>query len=395
VASLQQYGWARNVVISSDGIILAGHGIVEAARQTGMKQVPVHRIEYASDDPRAAKFLVLENEVSRLAEDDEEQLVRLLREISSEAPEGLSGTGYDAASLDALIAGLQAEEFRNTVGENQEPGQLNQEAITRPGDVWLMGEHRLICGDATDAGAWAAVMQGRQHRMVWTDPPYGVSYADKNEFLNSLDWGNRNQTPIANDHVAEDDVQILVRDALTMASTHGCPGATCYVACPPGTALPHFIAAVTASGFAFHHSLVWVKQHFVLGRTDYHYRHELILYGWKADAGHYFIDDHSCDSVFEIDKPHVSAEHPTMKPVELVAPMIFNSSLQGEIVVDPFLGSGTTLMAAEQLGRICYGIELEPRYCDVSVRRWQQMTGQRAILEQTGEGFPQDSESGD
>ena len=204
VASLQQYGWARNVVISNDGVILAGHGIVEAARQSGVKDVPVHRLEYPSDDPRAVKFLVLENEVSRLAEDDEEQLVRLLREISSEAPEGLSGTGYDAASLDALIAGLQAEEFRNSSGDDAGREEPREKAITRPGDVWLMGNHRLVCGDATDAGAWAAVMQGRQHRMVWTDPPYGVSYADKNEFLNSLDRGNRNQTPIANDHVAEE-----------------------------------------------------------------------------------------------------------------------------------------------------------------------------------------------
>lgn len=389
VASLQQYGWARNVVISSDGVILAGNGIVEAARQSGVLEVPVHRLEYPSDDARAAKFLVLENEVSRLAEDDDEQLARLLKSVQAEAPEGLDGTGYDDAALDALLSGLQAEEFaKQQAVEDADPGEAPEDLVTRPGDVWLCGKHRVMCGDSTEAGTWEILFSDKQARMVWTDPPYGVSYADKNEFLNSLGNGNRNQNPIANDHIDEDAIEALVRDVLRMAASFGCAGATCYIACPPGTALPHFIAAVSASGFTYHHSLVWVKQHFVLGRTDYHYRHELILYGWKPDGGHYFVEDHTLDSVFEIDKPHRSADHPTMKPVELVAPMIFNSSLPKEIVADPFLGSGTTLIAAEQLGRICYGIEIEPRYCDVAVRRWQQATGNTAILESTGEPFP-------
>jgi DNA modification methylase len=391
VASLQQYGWARNVVISSDGVILAGHGIVEAARQTGLHEVPVHRLEYASDDPRAAKFLVLENEVSRLAEDDQAQLAALLAEIQQFAPEGLSATGYDDAALDALIAEVAAEVTGAQHAMEDEAPAVLPEAITRLGDVWLMGEHRLVCGDCTEADTVASLFGDSKARMVWTDPPYGVSYADKNEFLNSLDRGNLNQTPIANDHMTEDATEALARNALTLMAEYGMPGAACYVACPPGTLLPHFIAAVTASGFTYHHSLVWVKQQFVLGRTDYHYRHEVILYGWKPDGGHYFIDDHTLDSVFEVDKPHRSEDHPTMKPVELVAPMIFNSSTRGDIVADPFLGSGTTLIAAEQLGRICYGIEIEPRYVDVAVRRWQALTGKQAILEATGEHFPSDT----
>jgi DNA modification methylase len=251
-----------------------------------------------------------------------------------------------------------------------------------------MGEHRLVCGDCTKAETVAALFGDRQARMVWTDPPYGVSYADKNEFLNSLDWGNRIQEPIANDHMTDEATEALARDALTLMAQHGLPGAACYVACPAGTPLPHFIAAVAASGFTYHHSLVWVKQQFVLGRCDYHYRHEVILYGWKPDAGHYFVDDHTLDSVFEVDKPHRSEDHPTMKPVALVAQMIANSSKPGDVVADPFLGSGTTLVAAEQLGRVCYGIEIEPRYVDVAVRRWQNATQRRATLESTGEPFP-------
>jgi DNA modification methylase len=159
------------------------------------------------------------------------------------------------------------------------------------------------------------------------------------------------------------------------------------VACPPGTPLPHFIAAVAASGYTFKHSLAWVKQQFVLGRCDYHYRHETILYGWKENGAHYFVDDHTKDSVFEVDKPHRSEEHPTMKPVELVAQMVANSSRTGELVADPFLGSGTTLIACEQLGRACAGIELAPCYCDVAVLRWQKLTNKQAVLETTGETF--------
>lgn len=172
-----------------------------------------------------------------------------------------------------------------------------------------------------------------------------------------------------------------------MACAHAEKGGAVYVACPAGTPLPHFIAAVAASGYTFKHSLVWVKQQFVLGRCDYHYRHETILYGWKEDGAHYFVDDHTKDSVFEVDKPHRSEEHPTMKPVELVAQMVANSSRPGETVADPFLGSGTTLIACEQLGRKCVGIELAEKYVDVAVQRYQRMTHQPAILESTGETF--------
>jgi DNA modification methylase len=244
-----------------------------------------------------------------------------------------------------------------------------------------------VCGDSRDEHLWEALLGGRKVRLVWTDPPYGVSYADKNEFLNSQDRGNRNQTPIANDHMTAQATEDLCREALVMACAHAEKGGAVYVACPPGTPLPHFIAAVAASGYTFKHSLAWVKQQFVLGRCDYHYRHETILYGWKEDGAHYFVDDHTKDSVFNVDKPHRSEEHPTMKPVELVAQMVENSSKRGEVVADPFLGSGTTLIACEQLGRVCVGFELAERYCDVICERYCRMTNKQATLEATGETF--------
>jgi len=185
-----------------------------------------------------------------------------------------------------------------------------------------------------------------------------------------------------------------VRDSFSLAAAFGLPGAVCYVASPSGDNLPLFIRAIDGSGFRYRHSLVWVKDAFVLGRADYHYRHETILYGWQDGAGHFFVDDRKQDSVFEVAKPKDSPEHPTMKPPELIEPMVANSSKPGEIVFDPFLGSGSTLIACERMGRRCRGIEIAPGYVDVTVRRWQTMTGKRAVLEATGEEFPEGDRDG-
>jgi site-specific DNA-methyltransferase (adenine-specific) len=231
-------------------------------------------------------------------------------------------------------------------------------------------QHRLICGDCTDAAVVARVMGGERIRCVWTDPPYGVSYADKNEFLNALNRGNSNQTAIEHDHMNEADTEKLATCALSLAVAHAEKGASVYVACPAGTLLPHFIAAVAASGFSYKHSLVWVKNQFVIGRCDYHYRHELILYGWIENGAHFFVDDHTKHSVFEIDKPRNSDEHPTMKPVELVTGMIENSARPNAIVYDPFAGSGTTGVACQNLGRRAYMIEISPAYCAVILERF-------------------------
>ena len=223
-------------------------------------------------------------------------------------------------------------------------------------------------------------MGGEKIRCVWTDPPYGVSYADKNEFLNALDRGNSNQTPIENDHMSEADTEKLTADALRLAVANADVAASCYVACPPGALLPHFIAAVAASGFTYKHSLVWVKNQFVLGRCDYHYKHEVILYGWIENGAHYFVDDHTKCSVIEVDKPRSSAKHPTMKPVELVTAMIENSTRKTEIVYEPFSGSGTTIIACEQLGRRCRAVEISPGYVAVALERWATATGKTPVL---------------
>jgi site-specific DNA-methyltransferase (adenine-specific) len=204
--------------------------------------------------------------------------------------------------------------------------------------------------------------------MIWTDPPYGVSYAEKTAWM-ARHGAQRSRKPIANDNLTPTETASLFAAALANAVGHATPGAALYATVPAGPLLPMFIAAIGQGGFGYRHCLVWVKQSFVLGRADYHYRHEQILYGWLDNGPHFFVDDHSQDSIFEVDRPMASTLHPTTKPVELISRMIANSSQPGELVYDPFSGSGSTLVAAHQLRRIGYGCELEPGYVAVELER--------------------------
>lgn len=366
VASIQEFGLVDGPLVNKrTGNLIDGHLRVEEAIKEGRETMPVKVVDLSEEQER--RLLRMFDPLTALATEDTETLDRLIAEIND-------------ADLERLLGDLE-EGGGSGLQEGADPDEVPEKVEPRcqTGDLWSMGEHRLIVGDCTDAATVERLFAGKHLRMVWTDPPYGVSYADKNEFLNAMDRGNRNQTPIENDHMTEEATERLAQAALSLACAHGCSGASCYVACPPGTPLPHFIAAVAASGFVFKHSLAWVKNQFVLGRCDYHYRHEIILYGWKEGA-HFFRDNHSQDSVFEVDKPRRSEEHPTMKPVELVRQMVENSSRPSEIVYDPFLGSGTTALACEMLGRACYGCEISEEYASVVVARWEQATGKEAKL---------------
>jgi DNA modification methylase len=201
-----------------------------------------------------------------------------------------------------------------------------------------------------------------------TDPPYGVSYSDKTAWMNR-NGAQAQRKAIHNDDLAPAQVGALFSAALTTAVAHAERGAAIYATVPAGPLLPVFIVAMERGGFGYRHCLAWVKQSFVLGRSDYHYRHEPILYGWCEDGAHYFTEDRTQDSVFEVNRPMVSEPHPTTKPVELIARMVGNSSRPLELVYDPFCGSGSTLLAAHQLGRIGYGVEIDPGYVAVTLER--------------------------
>jgi DNA modification methylase len=370
--SLRTHGQQKPVVIQADGTILAGHGLVEGARHLGWETMQVH--VYDGTHPDA--FVIADNYLATLAEPDDAVLADLLSKLEQQGD--LLASGFYVQEFTELRGRLEAANPAPVAEEDEIPEPQEGPTRVQPGEVWALGRHRVMCGDSTDGAAVGELFGEARARMVWTDPPYGVSYGRKEAELREAGYGMGNHASIVNDDLSMGDTEVLVRGALGIGCAFSVPGASLYVACPPDTLLPHFIAAVAASGFEYRHSLVWVKQQFVFGRCDYHYRHETILYGWKTDGPHYFVDDHTKHSVFEYDKPHRSELHPTMKPVALVADMVRNSSLSGEIVYDPFLGSGTTLIAAEQLGRVCYGMEIAPRYCDVILARWEALTGQQA-----------------
>lgn len=237
---------------------------------------------------------------------------------------------------------------------------------SRLGDLYVLGNHRLLCGDATDPRDMGKLMQDDVADLLFTDPPYGVNYVGKTE----------DAMTIQNDNLGDEDTRKLVADSLRVASLK--PGGAFYICSPPGISEMFFRLAIADAGYLLRQCIVWVKNHFVMGRQDYQGRHESLLYGWRDGAAHAFYGGRNQDTVWEIDRPNSGREHPTMKPVMLVARAIENSSEQGGIVLDPFGGSGTTMIACEQLNRKCRMLEIDPKYVDVIVDRWQKFTGRNA-----------------
>lgn len=329
--------------------------------------VPVLVLDVSEEE--ADKLLLTLDPLAAMAEADTERLKALLESVRPDdeavrellkqtAGARLWETVYPQDVDEAEVAPERADELRLKWG-------------TQPGQLWRSGPHRIICGDCTNATTVARLWGGEttRARLIWTDPPYGVRYADKNRLLNKSDRGNRIQKEIANDHLSGVETGALFRAALALAARYCEPGAGIYVSVPGGPLLVRFIAALEAAGFSFRSTLVWVKDQFVLGMSDYHFRHELILYGWLRNGAHFWNGGRSQDSVFEVDRPRVNDSHPTSKPTALLARMIANSSRPGELVYDPFCGSGSTILAAHQLGRTACGCDLDPGYVAVSLER--------------------------
>lgn len=276
----------------------------------------------------------------------------------------LKGWSNDISNLKELLAAdaptVDAEPQVDRAAELLEKWQV------KSGDLWQIGNHRLLCGDSTKREDVARLFGNERARLTWTDPPYGVNYGDKMEAANPMGYRVRQ---IENDDLPPEELEEFIRSALKNAAEFSSAGAAIYVACPAGTLLPALIASFAGSGFDFRWGLVWLKDQIVLSRADYHFKHENILYGWKPDGAHYFTPDRTQASVFEYPRPKKSEEHPTMKPVELVQHMIRNSSERGNIVYDAFGGSGSTMLACENEGRVCRIIELSPAFASVELER--------------------------
>jgi len=366
-------GWRAPITVSKrSGFVVRGHGRLAAALLLGVEQAPVDYQDYESEAAEWAD-LIADNRIAELAEIDLSALNDLLTELdAAEFDMGL--TGFDGGELERLMTSLG--DFGSEVEEDDVP-DLPEAPISRPGDLWMLGDHRVLCGDSTRAQDMGRLMGGAQAVCLWTDPPYGVEYVGKTKAAKR----------IKNDGAAT--LGPLLAGAFTAASGALVSGSPFYIAHPAGPLALVFESAVRDVGWKVHESLVWVKDSMVLGHSDYHYRHEPILYGWtkgegrsgrgKQSASRWF-GDNAQTSVFEIPRPRRSEEHPTMKPVALVSAMLANSVPIGGLVLDPFLGSGTTLIAAEQLGRVCFGLELDPAYVDVIVKRWENLTSRTAVL---------------
>ncbi|WP_236621834.1 DNA methyltransferase [Luteimonas huabeiensis] len=357
------------------GLQAPGHGRLAAARKLGLPTVPVVVLDHLTPTQRRALVLA-DNRIAELATWDD-ALLRIELEALQDDGFDLDLTGFDADALAELLADEEPQIEGRT--EDDAAPDVPEEPVSRPGDVWRLGPHRLVCGDATTAEAYARLFpDGERADMVFTDPPYNVNYA--NSAKDKLRGKHR---PILNDALGEGFYDFLYDAlALIMAHTRG----AIYVAMS-SSELDTLQAAFRAAGGHWSTFIIWAKNTFTLGRSDYQRQYEPILYGWPEGATRHWCGDRDQGDVWQIKKPAKNDLHPTMKPVDLVERAIRNSSRPGDVVLDPFGGSGTTLIAAEKAGRVARLIELDPKYADVIVRRWQDWTGQQATREADGLAF--------
>lgn len=373
-ASIAEFGFTNPILAGSDGVIVAGHGRLAAAHKLGLEVVPVVVLDHLSPTQRRA-LVIADNRIAENAGWDDAML-RIEMAALQDDDFDLSLTGFDADALAELMAGDEPDGEGQT--DDDAVPEVSETPVSRPGDIWLLGGHRLLCGDSTVAESYDLLLKGEPVDMVFTDPPYNVNYA--NSAKDKLRGKDR---AILNDNLGDGFYDFLLA-ALTPTVAH-CRGGI-YVAMS-SSELDVLQAAFRAAGGKWSTFIIWAKNTFTLGRADYQRQYEPILYGWPEGKQRHWCGDRDQGDVWNIKKPQKNDLHPTMKPVELVERAIRNSSRPGNVVLDPFGGSGTTLIAAEKSGRVARLIELDPKYVDVIVRRWEDFTGQTAIREAGGEIF--------
>ena len=372
-ASIAEFGFTNPILAGSDGVIVAGHGRLAAAQKLGIAIVPVVILDHLTPTQRRA-LVIADNRIAENAGWDEAMLQVELADLQGDDFD-LSLTGFDADALADLLAG----EETTSDGQTDEDSVPDADtSITRPGDVWICGNHRVICGDSTDASTYDALMAGEIADMVFTDPPYNVDYANT-----AKDKMRGTDRPILNDNLGAGFHDFLLA-ALTPTLAH-CRGGI-YVAMS-SSELDVLQSAFRTAGGKWSTFIIWAKHTFTLGHADYQRQFEPILYGWPSDGTRHWCGARDQGDVWNIKKPHKNDLHPTMKPVELVERAVRNSSRPGDIVLDSFGGSGTTMIASEKSDRKARLIELDPKYVDVIVRRWQDYAGAQATRQSDGVAF--------
>ena len=353
--SIQEFGWQQPIVVDKDLVVIVGHTRLKAAEQLGLTEVPVVVANHLTPEQVQA-YRIADNKTGEIAEWDYNLLPMELKDLQN-ADFDLSVLGFDSDELDKLLNGDTEDTVTEGETEPDAVPEVPEDAASVPGTVYQLGKHRLLCGDATKAEDVAWLM-GEEKANLWlTDPPYNVAYEGSNGMT------------IENDNMEDAQFRKFLRDSFLCVHDRMEPGASFYIFHADSEGY-NFRGACHDIGLKVRQCLIWKKNALVLGRQDYQWLHEPALYGWKDGAAHAWYNDRSQTTVMEFDKPKHNDVHPTMTPVEMLVYLIKNSSKRGETVIDTFGGSGSTLIACEQTGRICRTMELDPKYCDVIRRRW-------------------------
>jgi site-specific DNA-methyltransferase (adenine-specific) len=369
-ASIKEWGWTTPVLIDPDGGIIAGHGRIMAAQKLGIAEVPCMVAEGWTEAQRKA-YVIADNQLALNAGWDTDLLKVELQELG-DLDFDLSLVGFDDKFLDAMLA---PEPTEGLTDEDAVP-EAPEQPVTVEGDVWLLGRHRLMCGDSTSIQHLERLCDGQLVDMWLTDPPYNVAY----------EGGTKEKLTIKNDSMSNDAFQQFLCDAYSAADAVMKKGAVFYIWHADSEGY-NFRGAAFDINWTVRQCLIWKKSSLVLGRQDYQWMHEPCLYGWKDGASHLWASDRKQTTVLEFAKPSRNGEHPTMKPVELFEYQMLNNTKGSDLVLDSFAGSGTTAIACEKHGRQARLMELDPKYCDVIIKRWQDFTGQKATLEATGQTY--------
>lgn len=422
MACIREFGFRIPIVAKSDGTVVDGHLRLKAARKLGLKEVPVVNADDLTEAQIKA-FRLVANQSANWAEWDEELLKLEFKDLE-DLDYDLELTGFDLEDIQRQLDELEGktveeDDFDGSELSQEEtrliakPGELEggtveegdfaesetlQEKIpivTKLGDLWRLGDHRLLCGDATKLEDVEKLMNGEKADMVFTDPPYNVAIGDKNKALQAFGKCGRITTNIQNDSWMTDEecgekLWFPAFKNMLLSAKDNC---SIYVTMPQGGTHMIMMMMIHKAGWQVKHELIWVKNSptFSMGRLDYDYQHEPICFGWNKS--HKKIGKGKCNkSIWNFDRPQKSDLHPTMKPIKLIANALENSSESNDKILDIFGGSGSTLIACEQLNRKCFMMEIDQHYCDVIIKRWQKLTGRAAILESTGETFDETEE---
>lgn len=383
-SSIQEFGYINPIIINNDYSILAGHARLLAAQKLQLKQVPVIKVSHLSKAQQKA-YRIADNRIAEDAQWDDELLAIELDDLKAELD--LSITGFEDDELERILASITSD--KTFLTDEDDCPELPETPISQLGDIWMLGDHKLICGDSTIKECLEELLENEQVNLLITDPPYNVDYSksDKGKILN--------------DSMSSSEFKKFLFSAFSAANNFLKKGSSFYIWHSDIEAI-NFRQSILENDWKISSTLIWVKNHFVLSRCDYQPKHEPCLfgitsayeddhesciYGWKKGLSHRWYSDRKQSTILEFDKPVINTDHPTMKPVGLFQKQITNSTKSNEIVLDIFGGSGTTLIACEKTNRRARLVELDPKYCDVIIKRWQEFTGQEAINIKQGKKF--------